>query len=123
MLADDALEVHCNDLLEQQSSITFDVVDVKNSRPLPPKQFPQSCLTLDEWQCPQILSVEIQQSNAMNADGGASRETRDGQRHQRKQSSPSSTFSMRRCSAIHAARSCRSRFTLSDRSRRRSVKA
>jgi len=48
-------------LLEQQSSITFDVIEVKNSRTLPPQQFLQHYLSLDEWQRPQVFAVQIQQ--------------------------------------------------------------
>jgi len=31
--ADDSFEVHLDDLLEQQSPVTFDVVKIKNARP------------------------------------------------------------------------------------------
>jgi hypothetical protein len=58
-LANDTFHVHRDDLLEQKSAVAFDVIQVKDSRAIPPKQFLQRCFSLDERQHSQIFAVEI----------------------------------------------------------------
>jgi hypothetical protein len=53
------LQLNFDDLLKQQTAVTFDVIEVKNPRTPTPKQFFQHRLTLDQWQCPQVFAVEV----------------------------------------------------------------
>jgi hypothetical protein len=51
LLADDTLQSHRDDLLKQEPSVAFDMVEIEDARTLPsPQQFPQGALSFDEWQ-------------------------------------------------------------------------
>jgi hypothetical protein len=60
-LADNALQVHFDDLLKQQTAIVFYMIQVKDAWTLSPQQFLQQRFSLDEWQHSEIFPIEVQQ--------------------------------------------------------------
>jgi len=59
-LADDALQVHAYDLLEQQTAVRFDVI-AENACPRPAEQLLEHRFSLEQRQDSEILAVQVQQ--------------------------------------------------------------
>ena len=59
-LTNDSFQVHTDDLLELQTSIVFDMIEIKDSRALSPQQLLQRRFPFDEWKDPQVLAIEKQ---------------------------------------------------------------
>src|SRR5207237_5541026 len=60
-LCNHALQVHLDDLLEQQAAICLDVIEVQDSRTLPPQQSLEHRFSFDERQHAEVFAVQIQQ--------------------------------------------------------------
>jgi hypothetical protein len=58
-LADDAFQIHLHDFIEEQPSVSFDVIEVQDSRAFPTQKPFQHGVPLNEPHSPKILPVEV----------------------------------------------------------------
>ena len=61
LFADNALQIHSDDLLKQQPAVTFNVIEIKDAGRLTPQQFLEHRFSFDERQCPQVFTIQVQQ--------------------------------------------------------------